>query len=254
MNLQASLKKSLGVLAAFAVATSAAHATNIAQFSEAGSPVVPFTYTDNGAGSSIFTVTANLPVNFLFQVANGYDTDRGSAVGTLIAATLTFTGTATSGSGINLGGPGGLDIQPFTINSMVFKANTPEGGQTNLLTILNEPETGSGTDGGTSFSTSGNASNTFSSSFLVFANPSNDSASLGYTNLNELSGGLTFDFAHNVINSFTADAAGTFSATPTPHNTVPEPTSTAALAVGVLGLLALMLRARKTRQFNGAPA
>jgi hypothetical protein len=248
MNFKASLKKCLGVVAVFAVASSAAHAVNIAQFSEFNGPPAKWSWTDNGSGTSTFTVT-NLEVDFYYQVANTYDTARSTPIDTAILADVTITGSAPAHSGTNFGGIEA--IQDLTINSLTFKALTPELGHTNLLTVVTTPSLMSGsliTGLNHAASLSGTALNVFSSNFLTIPY-SADSTSISLTNLNETNGGLTFDNANGVMGSFLANATGTFSLT-----AVPEPAPTAALAVGMLGLLALMLRARGNRRFNGAAA
>jgi len=215
------LRKSFLVSAATAVLAAASLAPALAQntitFAQFqlgnGAPANPFVFTNAGAASGISVVSGSVPVNFTYQVANGY----GAAPGSPIAATMTFTamvsGTATSQLIL-----GKLNLfQGLQLTNMVFTANVPVGGQTNLLTVSNSTGTLSGINHGSTAGFAGDSSTgdvvNFSSSFLSFAHAASENYALSFTSVNP-----SLAIAGNgYLRSFTTSGTGTFAQVSTPE-------------------------------------
>lgn len=223
----------LAAVVALGVASVApAKAVNVtfAQFFQAAAGN-PFTFT-NAGGASTFTVA--VPVTFVYLVPNGY-----GAPFVPIAGTMTLSSIVSA--------PAAGTDQPMMSTNMVFTANTPVSGFTNLLTLSNSTGTISSTGGLTAAfqgSTPGNVV-TFSSQFLDFSLTVNRAFALSFTSVQP-----SYSVNGNgYLDSFQASGTGTFSSDPAPeyHNPVPEPGVTATFAMGALGLFGLMFRARKRK-------
>lgn len=238
------LRKSFLVSAATAVLAAASFAPAVAQntitFAQFqlgnGAPANPFIFTNAGAGSTISVVGGSVPVNFTYQVANTY----GAAIGAPIAATMTFTALV-SGPASSAVIAGKLtDFQNIQLTNMVFTANVPVGGQTNLLSLNSSTGTISGKDKGSTAGLTGDSSVgdtvNFSSAFLPsFAGAQSENYSLSFTSVNP---SLTIA-GNGYLRGFSTSGTGTFA------EVTPEAGSLALLSFGVLPLVALKLRNRK---------
>src|ERR1051325_8888709 len=98
--------------------------TTFAQFLQTSTSVKAFSYNDTGATSSFNVVS--IPVKFSFGVANGYN---GNNFSNPIDAHLTMTAV------IDGNKPTGHFFENFQSVSMIFTADTPVGGLSNLLTV-----------------------------------------------------------------------------------------------------------------------
>jgi len=220
-------------------ATGAAQAAPVtfAQFTETNSSINAFSFTNNGTLTTpptMATYTASTGVNFFFSV-DGLPS-------TVIPATLTLSATtSTHENGVRL-----ID-QP--VDSGTLSITTPT---TNLLTATFAPGDLTGVLGSraaslTSSTDSGSVV-TFSSSLLNFSQTVSRSLSLSFTSLITTIGGGGLATDGNFFSSFTASGAGTFSSEPPPlFAAVPEPTSAAMLATGLLAVpVVLTLRRRQS--------
>lgn len=227
----------LGAISAVLIPAAQAQLTTFANFSQAGG-TRPFTF-NNAGNASTFSLLAPQSVNFYYQVVNDYN---GGGFATVIPATMTLTSTV-GALGENLGG---TLRQSMTSITMVFTANTPVGGKSELLRIVANSGGNAGRLGGRlsgdefatnpSFSGSQNGSLgdlvTMSSDFVQFDNTTRRDYSLTFS-------AATPDYSMNgnsYINSFTADGAGTFASNPAPYATIPEPASALLLLLGGIGL------------------
>jgi len=238
------LRKSFLVSAATAVLAVASLAPALAQntitFAQFqlgnGAPANPFVFTNSGAGSNISVVSGSVAVNFTYQVANSY----GAGIGNAIAATMTFTAmvSAPASSAVVAGKLN--DFQNLQLTNMVFTANVPVGGQTNLLTVSNSTGTLAGVNKGSTAGFAGDSSTgdtvNFSSAFIPsFAGAQSENFALSFTSVNP-----SLVIAGNgYLRSFTTSGTGTFA------EVTPEAGSLALLSFGVLPLVALKLRNRK---------
>ncbi|WP_395088069.1 hypothetical protein [Armatimonas sp.] len=237
--------KNLTLGAVMALLTTAAQAqlTTFANFTQAGG-TRPYTFTNAGSLST-FNLTAPQAINFYYQVNNEYN---GIGFATVIPATMTLT-SSVGAPGEDLGG--GTLRQSMTNITMVFTANTPVNGKSELLRMVansggNAGRLGgrlSGDDGSTNPSLSGSQNGvlgdlvTMSSDFVHFDNTTRRDYSLTFS-------AATPDFSRNgnsYINSFTADGTGTFASNPAPFALIPEP---ASLVFVLLGGIALHRRRR----------
>ena len=209
----------------------------------------------NLTNSNFGLITASQQINFNYSVSNAYDTARGTAVGTNIAATLTVSAVVngpTSGSGTNAS-PYSQDFKSFNIT---VTANTPEGGQTNLLTVSSSTANLNGKFRNATLLGSTVAGDTvnFASSFLTFNNSvdrtfSFDLSSIDTagppTNLQKNTNGTPGDPSDDYLDTFTAAGTGQFAADPQPGNPYdfPEPGTFALLG---MGLIPCAVRVRRT--------
>jgi hypothetical protein len=260
-----------GILIAVAAAAQAQGPQQFASFTQADPSNKPFRFffdsvTPSNSRFGLYDGSGNavsIAVNFQYQVFNGY----GAEIGENIAATMTMTsrvfGTTVGDDDL---------VQDFQEVSMVFTANTPVNGLTNLLTVtavLSSPpidpdipfDNGTlGTTGRLSASI-GDSTGSFratesstlnrnyigyTSSFLDFVNPTftNRNFSLAIGNITDPVARGTGSPAENYFNNFVSSASGTFGSDPIPA--VPEPGSLALLSVGLSGT-ALFVRRRKMR-------
>jgi hypothetical protein len=215
-----------------------AHATltTFAQFGQINSNQ-PFVFT-NASASSTFSL-ASTPINFTYLITNGY----GSTIGSSINAHMTITSTVaavTSSSGTS---PNRNFDQSLTGITIQFIADTPVNGQTNLLTILagagatssggllsgREGRTTGNLDG--SQSPGGGDSIIMSSDFLDFSNTTQRDYSVS---LNAITPAMGLN-ANNYLNTFAANATGTFASDPVPI-TIPEPNSIVLLVLSGAGV------------------
>src|ERR1051326_7313115 len=98
--------------------------TTFAQFIQTENSMRAFTYNDTGATSSFNVVS--IPVKFSFGVVNGYN---GNNFSNPIDAHLTMTAV------IDGNKPTGHFMENFQSVSMIFTADSPVGGLSNLLTM-----------------------------------------------------------------------------------------------------------------------
>ena len=195
------------------------------------------TYTFTNLGPASVLVTIATPVTFVYNIANGY-----SAAGTNIAATLnlaeivsaTATSTSIPGSGLT------YLYQPLSLTSLTLTANTPVGGQSNLLTVANSTGNVSGFSGGNIATDGGDTATgdtvNFSSDFLSFTGSTARNYNISLTSVNPflaLSGGY--------LRPFTANGNGSFAFTP-----APEPSGLLTLLVMGGGLALCAARRRRT--------
>jgi len=238
------LRKSFLVCAATAVLAAASFVPALAQntitFAQFqlgnGAPANPFKFTNAGAGSGISVVGGSVAVNFTYQVANSY----GAAIGAPIAATMTFTALVSGPATSQVIAGKTVDFQNLQLTNMVFTANVPVGGQTNLLSLINSTGTLSGVNHGSTAGLTGDSSVgdtvNFSSAFLPsMAAAQSRNYALSFTSVNP-----SLAIAGNgYLRSFTTAGTGTFA------EVTPEAGSLALLSFGVLPLVALKLRNRK---------
>jgi hypothetical protein len=230
-------------LAALSAPTFALPVT-FAQFSQSHSGS-PFVFTNNTTSPNNLELTATVPVNFEFLVANG----AGVPPNTDIAATLVVTAIANPAATV----VGHTVLQPFSSITMTFTANTPIHGQTNLLTV-DSSTTGTliGSTGAHSASLNGDSSGgdtvVFSSAFLDFGSTTSRDFDLSFSSLNPALTVAPNTTGHKVKGypeSFTTSGTGTFGSDPAPSFGEPEPSPALALLVGGLGLTLLFVRNRK---------
>jgi PEP-CTERM motif len=201
------------------------------------------TFINTGAGSTLTTVGFSQPVTFKYKVANAY-----GAAESVINATMTLTaavnGTTQTGTLFGLS----LYNQNFQNVNLVITANTPVGGNTNLLT-MSTGTTGSmtgqfsQTTGVFSGDTGGSPANVvnYASAFLFFAPAQRHAFTF---NLNSITTGgvpgVTLN-ANNWLNTFTAQATASFSAAGV---NAPEPGTMALVGMG-MGVMGVFVRRRR---------
>jgi hypothetical protein len=187
----------------------------------------------------IDSATVAVPINFQFDVANGY----GPANQT-IKAELTLSAIVASPA---VGGSV-LD-QPLKNMTLTITADTPVGGHDILLQILPVASVSTGQLFGisgtsniadTSDTSSGGVFQ-FASQFLGFGLGA-ENYTLGLTGMSNAAGGSTTvsKNANGFLNSFVATGTETFAATST--TSVPEPSAWALLTIGAFGLLSTVRR------------
>jgi len=205
-------------------------------------PGQAFTFTNhNGSGTNL-ELTANVPVEFEFLVPNG----TGTLAPTTIQATLVMTAIAdpavTVGTNV---------IEPYSSVSMVFTADTPINGHTNLLTVVSTT-TGTLTSKTNANSASLNGDSgagdtvTFTSDFLNFGSTVTRDYDLSFSSLNprmSIANGTLGTTAH-FPKTFSTSGTGTFGSDPAPTFGTPEPSPALALLIGA-GLTLLFVRNRK---------
>ena len=137
------------------------------------------------------------------------------------------------------------------ITTMTFTLDTAYKGKTNLLTVIFSSSSTddiylSGLKGATALgltADSGFQNVTYTSDFLNFGNVTSRSFGLTFSGQSAATGINPID---QILNSFSTDGAGTFSADPAPVVTsIPEPESSAMLLAG-LGMMGFMSRRRKS--------
>ena len=216
----------------------AAHAqapVQFASFSQAAGGT-PFFLASDGANSTLALASA-IPVNFQFQVGNSY----GSGIGDNIAATLSLF-SQIDGTPVTLGS---LVAQPIKNIEIVFTADTPVLGSTNLLSLTGSTGLFSGVVSGSTGALTGTQSElvfdsvNYSSDFLDFTGPFvNKNFAISFANVDPgLSVGID-----GYLNSFSASASGTFGSSPTPNtppptNNLPEPATLSLLGLGLASYL-----------------
>ncbi|HLK57268.1 MAG TPA: hypothetical protein VKU00_11920 [Chthonomonadaceae bacterium] len=214
----------------------AAHAqlTTFAQFRESNNSVNAFSFTNTDSTASGFHVVS-IPVEFSYGVNNGYN---GNSTAN-IDATLTFSANVTA-KPTALGG--GFFSQDFTNVSMVFTANTPVNGLTNLLTVSNSTLSmfGKGNSASTDSDVSTGDTVNFSSDFLIFSNTIDRDFALSFSSLQP---GLSTDI-NGWLKSFTASGTGTFASEPAPFYS-PDGASLSLLSGGLLPLAGFALYRRR---------
>jgi len=242
------MKKSLPLVMAGLVAVAFATAkpalavspTTFAAFNAPGTDNWVF---DNTGSAGLFS-TVSIPVSFTYGTANAY-----GAAGTPILGTLSVTATAYPNiQETSPPPPGGsptvTDYTYLDSYDMVFTANTPVDGLTNLLTVDTNYSLLQGVDGSEVASVTGEGGSGesvhFSSDFLNFTGTSDHSLSVSLTSL---SAPLSQN-ANGYLNSFFASGSGNFSTTPAPAST-PEASSVVSFgALLMFGAIALIGRRR----------
>lgn len=218
------------------------YATTFAQFDQDGAGT--FTFTNNSTKSTNLELTADIPVAFEYLVPNG----TGIEAPTTIKATLVMTAIAAPAQTI-----GSTVIESYTSVSMVFTADTPIHGFSNLLTLTpattgNFVSETNSSDATMQASTSGGDTVVFTSDFLNFAGGANLGYALSFSNLNPLLKIATTTAGHQTKKypvTFSANGTGTFNSQPPPTFGTPEPSPVLALLVGAIGLVLLSVRNRK---------
>jgi len=228
-----------GLAIAMGTATIPAYAqpTTFAQFDQASKGDSFQFFNSSGSFDTVSSpgVPGPAPVNFDFLVHTSF-----GAAGTPIAATLTMTGTTSSGiinDGTNLD-------QPIDSLSLLFKTVGPN--PVTLLTVNIENVTLVGAKGsnvaasinanpGVSNGT-GVASVTYASSYVNFSGSDKNSAGLTFSGITNYSAGT-----NGFLNNFRGAGAGTFAASHA-GGTGPVPEAGTVVSFGVLlGLGALFL-------------
>jgi hypothetical protein len=220
-----------------ALPVSAQGPAQFASFTQATPLNVPFRFINSGGdgSGSVFGLydaggtAISIPVNFQFQIPNDY----GTAVGENIAATMTMTSAVLNPDD----GAGRVNVDMQNIN-VVFTADTPVNGLTNLLTmslttgvLSGQPFTSTVSLEGTQSATSPDIVN-FTSDFLDFSGVTiNKNYSLSFSNVQP----IVAREPNNYFRSFVSSGSGTFGSEPLPTNRVPEPGTLALLALGMLG-------------------
>jgi hypothetical protein len=229
-----------------------AQSTTFAQFfQQTSSPL--FVFTNTGSTSS-FTSTP-IPVYFNFDVANTYGTN-------LVAATLTITGTV-SGPATVSGSPSSI-TQPFSNLDLTFK----DASNNVLLTadatntaVTNNPAY-TGQQGGQGGAVGGSVTST-PPAVVTFTSPyisstyldADQNYSVTFSALNDIVAGDTTSTsdgptvnANGYLDSFDANATGTFAAAAAP--VVPEPSAALVLAIAALSLGGLVMIRRRSSSIS----
>jgi hypothetical protein len=234
-------------MACFAWTSSARGAISpptFAQFVEAntGADANEFAYLDNGSDAQLAS-DAPIPVVFQFTMASGLPADlQGPQTATLTLHSATQSPAQVPGGTI-ADQPIGGDVN-VPVNTLTIARTTPAaegtGQRTNLLTMI---FTGDliGKPGLSTPQLSGNADLgdevSFTSDFLPAMSDGNFSLTFSSWITTADGNGLELDSLGKYFQSATAAGTGTFAAI-----AVPEPTS--APAVGLVGLLGLLVRRR----------
>ncbi|HLK56121.1 MAG TPA: hypothetical protein VKU00_06140 [Chthonomonadaceae bacterium] len=216
-----------------ALSTAHAQLTTFAQFRETNNSVNAFSFVDSGPTSSFHVV--NVPVEFAYGVNNGYN---GNSNGN-IDATMSFDATV-SNKPVTVGS---FFEEKFVNVHMVFTADTPVSGLTNLLTVDGSSEFhffGKGNSASTNADTASGDTVNFSSDFLIFTNTTERDYALSFSSLTPA---LSLDI-NGWLNSFTASGTGTFASAPPPFYT-PDGTSLSLLSGGLLPLAGFALYRRR---------
>ena len=229
--------------ALFMTGVTAAVAAPTTTFAQAKQDVTgnQFQFTNTGA-TSTFTTIGSIPVDFQYYAPNSY-----GAVLTTIPATLNFSAVAAAPAQTL----GSVVDQSLKNVNLTLTALTPVGGKTNLLSATSSAGDLTGLLGGgsgTEFSSTPTDNIGFTSDFIDLTGSTDRNFAFSFSSINP-----NLSLAQNgYLSGFTAAGTGTFASNfGTP---VPEPAANASLALGGLGLLGLMLRARKTRRANGSLA
>src|ERR1041385_3245440 len=217
----------LAILSLWRLPAANAAPTTFAQFLQTNNSVKAFTYNDTGATSSFNVVS--IPVKSAFGVTNSYN---GNNFTNPIDAHLTMTAV------IDGNKPTGHFFENFQSVSMVFTADTPVGGMSNLLTMTATakfaPDTGFNGSGNhatlTGDTVSGDVVN-YSSDFLFFFLTTDRDFALSFSGVDPK---LSLD-VDGWLNSFAASGTGTFASEPAPFFT-PDGTSVSLLSGGLLPL------------------
>jgi len=235
MKLKTTLRIAAASLGLMAAALVPAIAGPFATFNQTGINPTPFVFTNTGATSSFTLVTAVIPVDFTYSVANGY-----GPTGVNIPAVMSFSATV-SGTGFDFGG---IAVQGMTLNSLVITADVPSGGFSNLLTV-NGNGILDGIYGGTTASMAGDTSVgqtvNYTSDFLNFAG--NNAYNLAFVLKNTTPLKLA---GNSYLKTFKASGTGNFSSDEQSFG-VPEPSTSTAFLFGGLAVLGLIAFGRKTR-------
>ena len=237
--------------------------TTFAQFTMRGGVSNPFTFTNTPTtgptglrgSNSTFTVTGSIPVNFQYEVNNGY-----GVTGSNIAATMTLTsvvdGKATA---VNIGTAAhpkfqysqGLKSFNLTITAVTAAKNSHGVFSTDLLSLTSSTGTITGLKGANSAGLTGDTTQgdtvAFSSDFLYFGNTINRDFALSFSSLLP-----TYQLAADgYLANFKTAGTGTFASDPAPQVTPsPEPAPTAAFLIGGMGLALLAFRGRKASRLT----
>lgn len=226
------------IIAAGICSSSAQNTITFAQFQQGlSAPANPFTFTNAGASSSFF-VSGSIPVNFTYQVPNGY----GAPPGTPIAAMMTFHSLVSGTASQVLVGSKFVDFQKMEAINMVFTAVVPVGGMNLLLSVVNSNDVLSGFDRGHTASLSADTSvgNTvnYQSDFLSnLGNAQSRNFELSFSSVVPIVGIAP----NHYFRSFTASGTGTFA------EVVPESAAIVLLAAGSIPLTISVVRRRRKR-------
>ncbi len=216
-----------------ATGTASAAPITFAQFQQ-NAPGNPFVFTNSGSGSTF--LATSVPINFQYQVPNGY-----GGVNQNIPAKLTLSALvdSTAFSAFSIVG------QPLKQVLLTITANTPVGGNDLLLkigmdggglsTAMLLGELGKKSLGGTADPGLNPAVNfVYNSDFLLIDSSQERNYALSFSSL---SSALAIN-GNGYLNSFKAAGSGTFAGT-----IVPEP-GTAGLVLAGAGILAGFWRRR----------
>lgn len=213
---------------ALSVGSAFAQTTTFADFTQQSNAKL-FVFNNTGSTS---TFTATAPIKFTYEVPNGT-----GFTATQILGTLTMSATVdapASSSGLH-----NIE-QTFGATTLTFTASTPINGKTNLLTVVATDSAldGKNNSGAPVLSLDGV---TFTSDFLDFSNTNERNGALSFSAFNNLS-----IAGNGYLTSNQGNGTGTFATNPPPTvPTVPEPATTAAMGLGMLGIFGMMFRARK---------
>ena len=200
----------------------------------------PFTFTNTGTGGT-FTASTDATFFYLNNTPDSYFPGNGQTT-----AHLTITGHAT----VPATQSGGNDTQLVSIDDLKFTALTPVNGKTNLLEVKITSAKITGTDTGDTGNLAGDTrvgdTVNYSSDFLDFSKTTDRNFSIALDPISAANGnGITIN-ADGFLNTFSSGLDGSFSSNPLPQNPTPEPTSTAAFAMGGFGIFGLLF-AKKRR-------
>jgi hypothetical protein len=216
---------------------------------------VTFTNTGATGSTSSFTTTA-VPVNFYYQVPNGYSTGVGasSSVEAYMTITGTVDGAATTGAHTRLTQDfSSIQISITNANDTVNYLTAEASSPSSLDLPAASGRAGSLEAGSTSSNANGAPQTvTFSSDYLDFTNTSEDEFAFTLSNLYDSMTGNTTSTAtaptinaNGYLDSFYGGGTGTFASTPPPLPKTPEPSPLLSLAIAAIGLGALLIVQKK---------